>query len=265
MNIRPEMLRNARSYHPSWFSDPELDWLIEKDNEGESVRLGLSPQVIQSQGFPEGVNPVQVMPVIERIHEIITMNDAGVDQGEFVGVDNIRKGFSVYRDDQKKEEEAKRRNPLARRARMGAFALAGRFHIGLVGGDSDFVRSRFVRTPEGLPKKVPYEIMLFVNEHALEWIMDEEDPSTVGQPENPLAAPIAGRFEITLDQVNKTGSIKNPIDGHTEVFVLGQGKSGSIRGCWNKHRKHCFESKSNVDMHHALEKMIDVQMAEGAI
>lgn len=242
----------ATSIIPSYYSADELQWLIDHVGEAPIIARQSVPP-LDADGSAGTVNPRSVLPVIERIYDIMELDKVGgLHSLRFVGVDSVREGFQYYLNDVLREQN----EPNAKIPKLGNFDRSGQFHKGMVGGDSDVVRSKWVRSREtGRFKKRSYVVELFEGGASQSYIVDFEDDDTAEE----VAQPDVGDFVIEFDTELEIGTIRNPVDGHTEEFKTGVGTKMSETAAWDRMRDHCRSQKTDADAHRVLLMSIDAQ------
>ena len=237
-------------FDPVRFSLEECQFLI--DHLGEPSYQAL--QTVQSVpqydssgkdknpvGYPNGVIPGRVKPIIDRVYELQDLASKGLL--EWVGIPALKTALKAYLREQAKWSADKKRFPSAPRfPSMSSYDGKNRPHRGGPGSDSGKVQTFFDR--EG--NRIPFAIDMLDAKQAGQWV-----PEWAALPGPDKAAPV-----IPPSAVKKL--FTDPDHNRIECLVCHHTESfkGESRASYNAARgrmsKHLRTETKEVDLHREL-------------
>lgn len=205
------------------------------ENEFIYAQVGKPPVVIK-KSLPPGVNPKAVMPLLERVYELVQLKDA--DGDVWCGVEPIRESINVYLTQQAKwaSDHSRKRN-APRFPTMYTYDSRGRgFHYG-PGSDAGKLRTYF----DEKGKRVQFAVELVpsgVTEWHPEWAQADiaKDGIVVNEPASRFECPVCQRAESYRpdSQASKTAArarmskhlknAKDEVQAHREVYLAEFGQ-----------------------------------------
>lgn len=210
--------------------DPVL--LSLQENEFVVAHLGKPPAVVQRVTFPAGVNPKAVMPVIEKVYELIEVEKH--DKQPWIGIDAIKKRCQTYLEQSASWAELKRRNGPKWPAfpSMASWDAKGRPTLGATGSDSGQVRTYFDENGD----RQPFAVSLH----------GEDGPAFM--PPWVKSTPIYDA--LITGEKDTEGFLRCPICQHSETY---NPEAQSARNSANaRMAKHLVSAKEKVESHREL-------------
>jgi len=237
-------------FNPVKYSLAECHFLIEHIGEPSYQALQAIKGVQQFDssgkdknpiGYPDGVIPGRVKPIIDRVYELQDLASKGLIQ--WVGVERVKACLRNYIDQQAKWATDKKRFPNAPRfPTMSSYDGKNRPHRGGPGSDCGTVSTYF--DMEG--NRQLLAIDLLGDNKVGEW-----RPEWAAKPEPVKAAPVFSP-DATKGIVDNAmfHRLECPICQHTESYKVDSRASwNAARGRISKHLRH---DTKEVDLHREL-------------
>ncbi len=237
-------------FDPVSFSLQECQWLIDHLGEPSYQALQSIKPVQQFDssgkdknpiGYPDGVIPGRVKPIIDRVYELNDLESKGLIK--WVGIGALKTALKIYIREQNKWMSDKKRFPSAPRfPSMHSYDGKNRPHRGGPGSDSGRVQTYFDR--EG--NRLPFAIDMLDDKHAGQWT--PEWAEVPGEVKAAPVIPLIATKKLFVDPEHNR--IECQICHHTESF------KGESRASYNAARgrmsKHLRTDTKEVDLHREL-------------
>ncbi len=201
--------------------------------------VGKAPVAVKKM-IPAGINARAILPVVEKVYELIELERE--DGSQWVGVEAVKASIQTYLAQANKWSKDKRRGKR-RFPSLFSYDARGRAFRGGPGSDSDQVRTYF-DPATGERKKLAIELIKDVN---AEWQAPTEEataPVTVGSE-----APVTDGLTHNVDMRRF-----ECFCGHTEQYKPGSRQSENFAR--SRMSRHLRTAKEEVEKHreiHTLE------------
>lgn len=210
--------------------DPVL--LSRPENEFVIAHVGKAPAVVRTLPFPAGVNPNAVLPVIERVYDLIEVEKA--NGAPWIGVAAVQAAAQTYLTQLDEWDELRRKNAhntgWPKYPTMAGWDTKGKAALGATGSDAGQVRTYFDEHGD----RRPLAISLHDTEQATflpPWIKQTVQHDS-----------------LIVDDAQ--GFVRCPVCQHTETY---NNESQSARNmAQGRMAKHLLGAKTHVEAHRDL-------------
>ena len=244
------MKESKDRFNPVAFSLQECQFLI--DHLGEPAYQALQDikpvQQFDSSGkdkapigYPDGVIPGRIKPIIDRVYELQDLASKGLI--EWIGIPALKTALKVYLREQTKWKNDKRRFPGAPRfPSMASYDGKNRPHRGGPGSDSGQVQTFFDRDGN----RVPFALDLLDAAQAGQWV-----PEWAEKPAPEKAASVVPPAAVKgLKNDVENNRLECLVCRHTESYKVDSRASyNAARGRMSKHLR---TEPKEVDLHREL-------------